>query len=41
MILKTTLRDCWDMGRRVVVLYGKEGPQRDNALFWPMIQASL
>ena len=36
---QTTLRDCWEMGRRVVVLYGEGGPQRDNALFWPMLQA--
>ena len=38
---RTTLRDCWDMGRRVVVLYGEEAPQKDNALFWPIIQASI
>ena len=38
---QTTLKDCWEMGRRVIVLYGEGGPQRDNALFWPMIKARI
>ena len=38
---RTTLGDCWETGRRVILLYGEEGPQKDNALFWPMIQVNI